>query len=100
VERPDDSEAPETEEAGEPEKADPSTTEAFWRWLATLTDDDALTFGEAAAMARMPEDSLRYMVYKSKTGPKGFRLGKKRVFRKGEIRRWIAGIEAAQRGAA
>jgi predicted DNA-binding transcriptional regulator AlpA len=63
-------------------------------------DEDVLTWDEAADMARMKADSLRYIVYHTKTGPKGFRLGKQRVFRRSEIRQWIATVEASQRGAA
>jgi predicted DNA-binding transcriptional regulator AlpA len=51
-------------------------------------------------MARMKADGLRYIVYHTKGGPKGFRLGKQRVFRRGEIRQWIAAVEASQQGAA
>lgn len=58
-------------------------------------DEDLLTFAEAAAMARMPVDSFRYTYYRG-NGPEGFRLGKKRVFRKGKVRAWIAAIEADQ----
>lgn len=65
-------------------------------------DEDVLTWEEAAEMARMKPDSLRYIVYHGKGGnrPKGFRLGKQRVFRRSEIRKWIADVEASQRGAA
>lgn len=62
-------------------------------------DEDVITWEEAAEMARMSADSLRYIVYRHK-GPKGFRLGKQRVFRKGEIRQWIRDVEASQRGSA
>lgn len=88
------------EGAREPEHSDAAAADAFWRRLATLTDEDLLTFEEAAMMARMEPDSLRYIVYHRKGGPKGFRLGKKRVFRKGEVRKWIDAVEASQAGAA
>lgn len=79
---------------------DLGSTEEFWHWLASLTDEDPLTFEEAATMARMKPDSFRYLVYHGKDGPQGFRLGKKRVFRKGAIRKWIKDAEDLQRGAA
>lgn len=90
----------EDEDAREAVREDPSKTQEFWQWLATLTDEDILTVPEAAAMARMSPDTFRYVLYHSNTGPTGFRLGKKRVFRKGEIRQWLAGVEASHRGAA
>lgn len=58
-------------------------------------DEDLLTMEEAAKMARMTKDTLRYRLHRG-TGPESFRLGKKRVFRKGKVRAWIAAIEAAQ----
>ena len=65
--------------------------------MAQPDDEDLLTFAEAGEMARMTEDSFRYVYYQGK-GPEGFRLGKRRVFRKGKVRQWIAEIEAAQSG--
>lgn len=59
-------------------------------------DDEALlTMEEVADIARMTIQALRYRL-KMGTGPEGFRLGKKRVFRKGKVRAWIAAIEASQ----
>ena len=85
---------PPDEEAREGRDLD--ATEEFWRWLATLTDDDVLTLPEAAAMARMPVNTFRYVLYHGQDHPAGFRMGKKRVFRKGEIREWMKALEAAQ----
>lgn len=59
-------------------------------------DEDLLTMEEAAAMARMTVNTLRYRIYHEKNGPEGFRMGKKRVFRKGKVRAWIKAIETAQ----
>ena len=58
-------------------------------------DEDLLTMEEVAAMARMTIATLRHRL-KCRTGPEGFRMGKKRVFRKGKVRAWIKAIEAAQ----
>ena len=44
-------------------------------------DEDLLTMEEVADIARMSIPTLRYRL-KTKTGPEGFRLGKKRVFRR------------------
>ena len=59
-------------------------------------DEDLLTMEEAAELARMPVNTLRYRLYHEKNGPEGFRMGKRRFFRKGKVRAWIADIEAAQ----
>jgi hypothetical protein len=90
VDRPDD------DEAQEPGPVDLGLTEEFWRRVALMTDEDILTMPEAAAMARMTLDGFRYVLYHGNGGPKGFRLGKKRVFRKGEVRRWMKAAEASQ----
>lgn len=58
-------------------------------------DEDLLTMEEAADMARITVNTLRYRL-KMGTGPQGFRLGKKRVFRKGNVRAWLKAIEDAQ----
>lgn len=58
-------------------------------------DEDLLTMEEAADMARMTKDTLRYRLHRG-TGPESFRLGKKRVFRKGKVRAWIKAIEDSQ----
>jgi hypothetical protein len=79
--------------ARKPKPADPGLTEEFWRRLALMTDDDILTMPEAAAMARMTLEGFRYLLYHGGGGPNGFRLGKKRVFRKGEVRRWMKATE-------
>jgi predicted DNA-binding transcriptional regulator AlpA len=58
-------------------------------------DEDLLTMEEVADIARMTTQALRYRL-KMRTGPEGFRLGKKRVFRRGKVRAWIKAIEEAQ----
>lgn len=59
-------------------------------------DEDLMTMEEVADMARMKVNALRYRIYHEKNGPEGFRLGKKRVFRKGKVRAWIKAIEDSQ----
>ena len=66
-------------------------------------DEDLLTFEQAAEMALMTPEGFRYLVYHSGENvqpqpPEGFRLGKKRVFRRREIREWIKAVEASQKG--
>ena len=63
--------------------------------MAQPEDEDLLTFAEVAEIVRMTEDSFRYVYYQGK-GPEGFRLGKRRVFRRGKVREWIKRIEASQ----
>ena len=58
-------------------------------------DDDLLIMPEVAEMVRLPLNSLRYM-RKQGTGPEGFRMGKRVVFRKGKVRAWIKAVEASQ----
>jgi predicted DNA-binding transcriptional regulator AlpA len=58
-------------------------------------DDDLLTMPEVAEIARMPVNTLRHL-RKHGSGPEGFRMGKRVVFRRGKVRAWIAAIEAAQ----
>jgi hypothetical protein len=89
------------EESRRPYPGEPGATVEFWRWLATLTDDDLLTLDEAAAMARMPVDTFRYTRNHKRNGPDGFRMGKHVMFRKGKVREWLMALEAAHaRGAA
>ena len=61
-------------------------------------DENLLTNHEAAAMARLEPGEFVDLVREG-NGPAGFRIGKQQVFRKGEIRYWIAALEASQREA-
>lgn len=72
----------------------PGATVEFWQWLATLTDEDLLTLDEAAAMARMPVETFRYVRNHNHGGPQGFRMGKRAMFRKGQVREWLKTLEA------
>lgn len=64
-------------------------TVEFWQWLAALTDEDWLTLDEAAAMARMPEQTFRYVRTHNHDGPRGVRMGKRVMFAKGDVREWL-----------
>lgn len=62
-------------------------------------DEDLLDEQDIATMIRLQVGQV-FPLLKRAGGPKGFTLGRQRVYRKGEIRQWIADIEASQRGAA
>ncbi len=53
-----------------------------------------LTLDEAAAFLRTPAATLRYWRHLG-IGPEGFRLGRRVVYRRNEIDRWIAEQQAA-----
>jgi hypothetical protein len=91
---------PEVEGLLRPYPGQPGATVEFWQWLATLTDDDLLTLDEAAAMARMPVETFRYVRNHNRGGPRGFRMGKRVMFPKGQVRQWLKTIQASQAGAA
>jgi hypothetical protein len=59
-------------------------------------DEDLLEIEGIAKMTQMTVASLRNAL-KYTEGPEGFTIWKQPVFRRGEIRRWIAAIEASQR---
>jgi hypothetical protein len=63
-------------------------------------DDDLLNLEDVAGMARMSSASGASQALKRTGGPKGFKLGDSRLFRRGEIRKWIAAAEASQAGTA
>lgn len=60
----------------------------------TERDDDLLLIGEVSAISRLPEATIRHHRAKG-TGPVGFVLGRRLVFRRGEVKRWIAEREQA-----
>jgi predicted GIY-YIG superfamily endonuclease len=62
-------------------------------------DEDLLTADEAAKMARLGPLVFRKALVQT-GGPTGFTLGGKTVYRRREIRQWIADVEASQRQAA
>jgi predicted DNA-binding transcriptional regulator AlpA len=67
-----------------------------------VTDDDAptvaaelLTLAEAAAVLRTPVATLRYWRHLG-VGPDGFRLGRRVVYRREDVNRWLAEQQQAQ----
>ena len=59
-------------------------------------DEDLLIWAEVAAMTRMGPEQARKALART-GGPAGFTLGNHTVFRRREIRQWIADVEASQR---
>lgn len=51
--------------------------------------DDLLTISEVAAIVRAPIATLRYWRHLG-TGPRSFRLGRRVVYRAGDLQAWIA----------
>lgn len=62
-------------------------------------DDDLLNAEDVARMVRMTVGAAKNAL-RNTGGPQGFTLGAQLLFRKGEIRRWIAAVEASQSGVA
>ena len=67
-----------------------------------MTDDDArtaaaelLTLAEAAAVLRTPVATLCYWRHLG-VGPDGFRLGRRVVYRREDINRWLAAQQQDQ----
>jgi len=50
--------------------------------------DELLTISEVAAIVRAPIATLRYWRHLG-TGPRSFRLGRRIVYRAGDLRAWI-----------
>jgi predicted DNA-binding transcriptional regulator AlpA len=67
--------------------------------------DELLTISEVAAIVRAPLATLRYWRHLG-TGPRSFRLGRRVVYRVGDLRAWIetqasasdAGAAASEKG--
>ena len=57
--------------------------------LDRTVGDDLLTIAEVAAIVRAPIATLRYWRHLG-TGPRSFRLGRRVVYRAGDLRAWIA----------
>lgn len=64
-----------------------------------LDDEDLLDIDDIARMTRISSTSTAKEALRRTGGPQGFTLGSQQhiVFRKGEIRRWIAAVEASQK---
>ncbi len=67
-----------------------------------MTDDDVrtaaaqlLTLAEVAAVLRTPVATLRYWRHLG-VGPEGFRLGRRVMYRREEIDRWLAQQQQTQ----
>ena len=54
-----------------------------------------LTLAEAAALLRAPVATLRYWRHLA-IGPDGFRLGRRVMYRREDLDRWVAGQREAQ----
>jgi predicted DNA-binding transcriptional regulator AlpA len=59
---------------------------------------DLLTITEAAETVRVPVATLRYWRYLG-TGPRSFRVGRRVVYRRGEIEAWLVQLESTSGGA-
>lgn len=60
--------------------------------------DDLLTTSEAAAILRVPDGTCRYWRHLG-TGPRSARLGRRVVYRRGDLDAWIAAsFEQTARG--
>jgi excisionase family DNA binding protein len=51
--------------------------------------NDFMTTAEVAQVTRSPESTVRYWRHCG-TGPRSFRLGRRVLYRRGEVDRWIA----------
>jgi excisionase family DNA binding protein len=58
-------------------------------------DDDLLLMEEVAALTRQSVSTIRWLRHRGQ-GPAGFRLGRRVVFRRAEVERWIAQHEKSQ----
>jgi excisionase family DNA binding protein len=59
-------------------------------------DEDLLTMPEVAELIRLPLDTVRFMRHKG-TAPVGFRVGRRVLFRRGAVKKWIREQEAGAR---
>jgi hypothetical protein len=57
-------------------------------------DDLLLTTADVAAITRAPTSTVRYWLHLG-CGPHGFRVGRRVLYRRSEVMRWLAGHEAA-----
>ena len=61
----------------------------------THTAPELLTLAETAAVLRTPVATLRYWRHLG-VGPDGFRLGRRVVYRRGDVDRWLTEQQQAQ----
>ena len=62
---------------------------------ASTSATDLMTLAETAAYLRTPVATLRYLRHLGE-GPAGFRLGRRVVYRRGDVDRWISARQEAQ----
>ena len=58
-------------------------------------ESDLLLLPEVARLTRLSESTVRWLRHRGQ-GPAGFRLGRRVVFRRAEVERWIAEREKSQ----
>lgn len=61
--------------------------------LAAPPHDDLLTTDDVAALTRAPASTVRYWRHTG-VGPRGFKIGRRVLYRRGEVLRWLAEHEA------
>ncbi len=59
------------------------------------TDDDLLTTTEVALITRAPVSTVRYWRHLG-TGPSSFRVGRRVVYRRGDVARWLTERQEAE----
>ncbi len=58
-------------------------------------DDELLTTAEVAAITRAPASTVRYWRHLG-TGPASFRVGRRVVYRRGDVAQWLRDQQAAE----
>lgn len=58
-------------------------------------DEELLTTAEVAELARAPISTVRYWHHLG-TGPASFRLGRRVVYRRADVRQWLEDLRLAQ----
>jgi predicted DNA-binding transcriptional regulator AlpA len=58
-------------------------------------EGDLLLLPEVARITRLSESTLRWLRHQGR-GPAGFRLGRRLVFRRGEVEAWLRQHEQAE----
>jgi predicted DNA-binding transcriptional regulator AlpA len=56
--------------------------------VTTADDDELILTEEAAQIVRLPAATLRYFRHAGK-GPRSFRLGRRVVYKRSDLRAWI-----------
>jgi excisionase family DNA binding protein len=58
-------------------------------------ESDLLLLPEVARLTRLSESTIRWLRHQGR-GPAGFRLGRRLVFRRGEVEAWLRQHEQAE----